>query len=183
MQIQYALSPDDLWRYNKFVVRRTPSFLLTNLIRLLSVPVGILVLFWSQQFSAWLCLAATAGIAYAWIPFCLWSGRRTYMKTWQQQPGLLGAHTLSLTTDGVKQTSPNTESLMKWEGFCEIVETPHQVLLFVTKRFAVVIPKHAFSSQAEAAAFLEASKAYQNGKPFLMAENSNVWPPPPRVTE
>ena len=137
-----------------------------------------LLFLWNLHVSNLLSLVATLGMACVWVPFCLWSGRRSYLKANQQRPDMLGLQTLDLTAEGVRQTTVNTETVMKWAIFSEVLETPQQILFFISRRHAIVVPKHAFSSQAEVASFFEAARAYKSGEAVVTAELPNVWPPP-----
>jgi len=181
MQITYSLEPEDLWRYNKFLINRVATYKFRLLLRLAIVPIGILLLFLSQQFNWWQSTLALFAAACLWVPFCFWSLRRHYLKTIQEQPGVVGMHTLEISSEGVSQQTSTSKSLLNWNGFSEIVENNDQVLFFISQKFAVVIPKHAFQSQDQVKHFLDMATAYWKGNPVpaLLGQETEVWPPPP----
>lgn len=183
MQIKYSLEPEDLWRYNKFLINRVAAYKYRFLLRLVLVPLVTLLFSLNLRLQWWICLLATIVITCAWVPFCFWSLRRHYIKTIQEQPGVLGIHSLEITSEGVWQRTTISESLLLWNGFAEIVENNDQILFFLNQKFAVVIPKHAFQSQEDVKHFLDTATAYWKGNPspLEVEQGTAVWPPPPRA--
>ena len=182
MEINYALEPEDLWRFNKLLIKRVPAYKFRFLFRLVTIPVATLLLFLSQQFASWVCLAATVCVAFVWIAFCAWSLKRHYLKGIQEQPGLLGKKELEINPAGIQLKASIADSFMPWNAFSEIVEDKDQILFFVNPKYAVVIPKHAFSGQEEANRFFTSAQAYWKEEAVLSEpdDKAKTWPPPPR---
>ena len=182
MEITFALLPEELLTYNQFVINRVPAFRLHVGLRFVSVPFGIVLLFLSQHFSGWICGLAGMSIAVVWIPFCLWSARFQFLQKVKKQRGLLDKQTVNITAEGVRQITSRVNSLMQWSSFAEIVESASQILFFLDKRHALIVPKRAFGNLEAAKQFAEAAQRYKAG---LDVENavtpSGVWPPAPRM--
>ena len=181
MEITYALEPEDLWRYSKFVINRVPAFRAKFGFRLVIVPLGLFLLFAIQGFPLWLSLLVGFGFAVIWVPFCLWSARRHQYRLVRDQPDLLAKRSLKIGPEGVRQVTSHADTLMQWSSFTEITESSGQLCLFMNRRFAIVIPKRAFTGPEEARSFFEASKNYKSGLDVKATVPSGVWPPPPHT--
>ena len=181
MEITYALEPKDLCLYNKLVISRVPAFRAIFALRLVVVPLGLFLLFASQSFPLWLSGLVGVGFAVIWVPFCLWSARRHQYKSVRDHLDLLAKRSLKIGPDGVRQITDRMDTLMQWSSFTEIAESPEQLCLFMNRKFAVVIPKRAFTGLEEAHAFLQASRDYKAGLDVKASAPNGTWPPPPRI--
>ena len=181
VEITYALEPEDLWKYNKFVINRVPAFKAKFGLRLVVVPLGLFLLSVVQSLPLWISLLAGLGFAAVWVPFCLWSARRHQYRSVRDQPDLLSKRTLKIGLEGVRQITSHADTLMQWSSFTEITENKEQLYLFMNRRFAIVIPKRVFTGPEEAHAFLEASRNYKAGLDVKAVISHDVWPPPPRI--
>ena len=74
--------------------------------------------------------------------------------------GTLGEHTMEISPDGLVATSPRGEAKLKWTSFARIVSAPDYLYFYLGKRIATIIPRRAFSSQAESEAFFRAAKEW-----------------------
>lgn len=184
MEIRYVIEPDDFWAYNQLVTKRITGLKVGRVLVFLMVP---LIVF-SELFLTGAGLAAEVGLtltfAVIWaflLPRLL---RRSYLRAIKSQPGQTGLKTVSLGLDGLTQGSTLSESKFPWQNFIEITESASLILLFVSPRFAVIVPKRAFTGEAEANVFLELARGYRDhavfGKPLPPEPQNEQWPPPPQ---
>lgn len=66
---------------------------------------------------------------------------------------------LKASRGGIDKIVNATESSTKWRDYIHVVETRKTVLLFTHRNSATIVPKSAFASPAEAAAFAAFAKA------------------------
>lgn len=187
MEVTFALTPEDLWTFNQFVIRRTASFKLRIALRFASVPLFLIVFCAAAGFATWQCFLFGAVTAAAWVPFCLWSSRWQVTRTARKRSAVLDKQTVSISAKGMRQVNIQSDSLIWWTALLEISESAAQIMFFSDKQYAFVVPKRAFTSQAEAQAFLDKARRYRDaaltGQTLpdnAPAEDSGVWPPPPR---
>jgi hypothetical protein len=61
-------------------------------------------------------------------------------------------------------SSMRGETRLLWTGVRQVGETPRTILLWLNPYQAVIVPRAAFASPAEAEAFLELARAHTVGK-------------------
>lgn len=184
MEVKYTLEGEDYWTYNLFVINRTPSLKIRRIFSFVIAPIAIggeLLFFNVNHF---IVVGATLILAVAWVVFLRWLGKYSYLKAIRSRPGQMGLHTLTISPEGVKQTSTLGESKVPWSNFTEIAESPSQLCFFLSPRFGVIVPKAAFPD-ADAQVFLELAQGYWghalHGKPLPADPQNDRWPPPPRI--
>lgn len=100
---------------------------------------------------------------------------------------VLDKQTVSLSAKGVRQVNMQADSLIWWTALLEVGESTTQIMFFTDVNRAYLVPKRAFSSLAEAQAFLGKARLYReaalNGQTLpddAPAVDTGVWPPPPQ---
>ena len=181
MEVTFKLDPDDLWQFNLYVIKRVPSFVMIFVTRILLMPLVIATAY-VTLFKSWpLGLLIFVCLEVIWTPFVLWSARHYNLKVINGRPGVLNQQTVSIASEGVRQKTSNSDSLMSWQSFVEIAENPRIIVFFMDKRHGIIIPKTAFNGAEEASNFYAPALALWMGKPApALPQTPGVWPPPPR---
>lgn len=187
MEVTFVLTPEDLWTFNQFVIRRTASFKLRIALRYASVPLFLIMFCAVSGFAAWQCVLFGAVTAVVWAPFCLWSSRWETTRSGRKRRAVLEKQTVSISAKGMRQVNIQSDSLIWWTAILEVSESATQIMFFSDKHYAFLVPKRAFTSQAEAQAFLDKARRYREaaltGQTLpdeASADDTGVWPPPPR---
>ncbi|HUP22879.1 MAG TPA: YcxB family protein [Thermoanaerobaculia bacterium] len=83
--------------------------------------------------------------------------------------GVLGAHTVRISPDGVSETTAVNSSTWTWESVPKVAMTRRYVFIYVQQHVAHIIPKRAFESRAAATEFFrqarEAWSKYRERRP------------------
>lgn len=187
MEVTFVLTPEDLWTFNQFVIRRTFSFKLRMAVGFAFVPLCLIVFSALAGFATWQCFLFGAVTAVVWVPFYLWSARLQVTRTARKRRSVLEKQTISISAKGMRQVNIQSDALVWWASILEVSESATQIMFFSDKHYAFLVPKRAFSSLAEAQAFLGKARLYRdaalNGQTLpndAPAEDNGVWPPPPQ---
>lgn len=187
MEVTFALTPEDLWTFNLYVLRRTPSFKLRSGVNFALLPLCLTAFCSLAGFGIWQCLLFGAVSAAVWVPFLLWLARWQTARNARKRRAVLDKQTVSLSAKGVRQVNTQADSLIWWTALLEVGESTTQIMFFTDANRAYLVPKRAFSSQAEAQAFLDKARRYRdaalNGQTVseeAPAVDTGVWPPPPQ---
>ncbi len=187
VEVTFVLTPEDLWTFNQFVIRRTTSFKLRMAVGFAFVPLCLIVFSSLAGFATWQCFLFGAVTAVVWVPFYLWSFRWQSARTARKRRAVLEKQTVSISAKGMRQVNIQSDALIWWTAILEVSESTTQIMFFSDKHYAFLVPKRAFTSLAEAEAFLEKARRYRdavlNGQTLpeeAPAEDTGVWPPPPR---
>ena len=107
--------------------------------------------------------ATLAVVLYGWlINWCMTDGtKRLYGEG--SQKGVIGAHELSFTDQGLLEKNDVGETLIYWHGIQRIDETDDYVFVFLTTMQAHAIPRHSVT-EGELAAFVSELKQIRNQK-------------------
>lgn len=105
-----------------------------------------------------------AGVAYA-VAWVLWLGpwrqrrciRQVVTRLYGKAPTT--SHTVTLTDDGVQESSSDGNTFHSWSGVPEISRTNDHVFLFVGPGAAHIVPVSAFPSKSDADAFFSNAQA------------------------
>ena len=187
MEITYTLTKEDLLRYNSFLVRRTPSLRIGQIVSSLFVPlvllfysVGPLNPFHEHRFA----LLLTILITIVWIPFRMWVTRWAILKRNENTPGLFDRQTVKIGAKGLYGISGHTEITRAWPSFTEITGNTEYIYLLLNRMTVVIIPKNAFLSPQDAEAFLNAARGFWKsavfGSDMPAVPEPTSWPPSPR---
>jgi len=191
MHVTYELTPDDFWHFSLYYLRHK-HFIRPALMYTLSGLMGLVFLggTWAAvelwltlgrvQWTLMLCLMVLPFFAVRMFP----PTKGRVIKLARQRPGLLCEHTISISPEWLSERTHVNESKVAWSTMKSLEEDPEYLFLFVDRLVAHAIPKRAFSSPHEAEAFLNTARRYweaaKSGKP-IPAEETAVWPPPPRI--
>jgi len=165
MRFIYSLTEEDLKHLNRYQMFQTPKGQLWLL-------AGYIV-----SYLSWLGVAAILAwfsgvqipspfhpivfiLAAVWWLFWLRVLLRAYAWQPNQPPGLLGTHTVELSPQGVSDASETYYENLKWTAITRVVGRPTHLFLYLGNRFALVIPRRAFSSSSAADSLLEAVKRW-----------------------
>ena len=178
MEITYALTKEDLWRYQQFALAWRLRLLPALLQALGAVYVGFWIWaawalarhFWSLHFlmqaglPGWRFLflinerrlfnfvALTLVLAYLFFGAKFFALRR-----FASQPALFGMTTRILRPDALYTMAAGKKSFLPWGRFEALAEDRHSLYLCLPKNQAVIIPKSAFGDRA-AAEFLRLAR-------------------------
>ena len=192
MEVTFTLTPEDLWQYNLYYRRHKAAIRLPLLLSL----VGLLSL---------VCLASIVLFIYSWLyahdPFWtivpiiaamiyllprLFPTKKRLVQQSSKTLGTLGDHLAVISPDWFFEKTSVSETKRAWAAFDSIEEDASYEYLFISKTHAYVIPKRAFTSLAEAQAFLDRARLYWNAAKTGQAvsgdaaEDTGIWRPPPR---
>ena len=191
MYVTYELTPDNFWHFRLYYLRHK-HFIRPALMYTLSGIMGLAFLggTWAAA-ELWLTLGRISWILllgllvlpfFAFRMFPPTKGR--VIKLAGQQPGLFCEHTIEISPEWLSEKTQVNESKVAWSTMKSLEEDPEYLFLFVDRLVAHVIPKCAFSSPHEAEVFLNTARRYwvaaNSGEP-ISAEDTAVWPPPPRI--
>jgi hypothetical protein len=165
--IEFRRTLDDLVAFNEFLSAR-----LGNDLRYKIRGAAVALVFfgsvawwqyWDSGATGTALVFLVAGVAYA-AAWMLWIGqwrqRRCIRKVVTRLYGeaLTTSHTVTLTDDGVQESSSEGNTFRAWSGVPEISRTDDHVLVFVGPNSAHVIPVAAFPSKNDADAFFAAAQ-------------------------
>lgn len=192
MHVTYELTPDDFWRFSLYYLRHK-HFIRPSLMYTFSGVMGLAffggtwaaVELWLTlgrvQWTLLLCLLVLPFFAVRMFP----PTKGRVIKLAKQRPGLLCEHTIAISPAWFFEKTAVNETNIAWETLFSIEEDADYQFFFIAKANAFVIPKRAFSSLAEAQAFLDTSRRYwkaiKSGQPIPELKEGEVWPPPPRL--
>ncbi len=75
-------------------------------------------------------------------------------RSWRRNPMLRGPQYMAFSPDGVYARSIAAESRLQWRVYAEMIETPRTYMLrLATRKAYVAVPKRAFRSATDEAAF------------------------------
>src|SRR5215203_5628704 len=155
MHVTYELTADDLRRFARYCLFHRPRIFLSALIASFGIGVlitGILALFvggWPLTVPWWFF-----PVNIAITVLNLWKTRYGITQALKEIPGLLGDAAMRISPDGINQHSPLTEEHSLWPRVQRIVATEDAHYLFTEPVRASIIPRRAFTTPAEASAFI-----------------------------
>ena len=170
MEVEYELTPDDLYRYQWRASTRSPSVKRAKLGAYLSVIFLFSVLTVLSGLGAdgfefsrasWMWIAWIFPIVIAMWLFEKRQMRRTildHLKEEKPGRGQLGAHKISLNEAGLVESTAVGESRTSWAGVDRVEHDEKYIYIYTAPHAAHIIPKRAFRSPQEAESFYQASR-------------------------
>lgn len=79
--------------------------------------------------------------------------------------GVIGPHEMRLSPEGLRDTTPLTDSLTRWPGVFRITRRGDYLAIWTSPFMAHVVPKRAFADEDAFEAFERQARAYCNGEP------------------
>jgi|SRR5579862_6759308 len=176
MQVTYKLEESDLVPYSRLVANRTPlAWLHVVLPVALFAAMLILSTLTIKPFTGITPVIGLSPLVTSW-PVIIYPAliRRKVGKRFEEIWGPLGVYTLIWVTEGIGVQSAAGEAAYFWRAIKQVTADSAYFYLWLGKTDAMIVPKRAFKSQAEAWTFYDQAKAYWEGQ---YAPDS--WPPPP----
>jgi hypothetical protein len=88
------------------------------------------------------------------VPFCLLQLLVVANAVfWKKHQGLIGEHTITLTPEGLEESTSFNSGLHRWTGILRVVSTRLYLLIYINEYMVHTIPKRAFSSVTDAENF------------------------------
>lgn len=172
MRVSFELTRDDYaaLTFHKASPPRMTRQRLLVLALLLGVMVGLMGLLtllhgglaWVDEAPLLRPLLWAIGIAvgaFVAISALLWALRLWVRRLPRDDGATLGEHTLEVDEDGFHVEGRSGRAFVKWSAIVEVRETNEHLFLFVDRMLAYVVPKRAFTSADECAAFADYVRA------------------------
>ena len=170
MQIQFTNSIDDIVSFSWHHFRHSKSLQRWYRIGFLVGPIfgaiyAVLFARWSLPSRIALALAvAVAWAVWMWMYYRWWIPYSARKLTGEgKNKGLLGGHTITITEEGLTETTEVNESRSSWEGIEKIEENEQYIFIYISAYQAHVIPKCAFASEKGEREFIEQARFYLSG--------------------
>lgn len=109
--------------------------------------------------------------------------RKRILKLSMQKSGVVCEHIISISPAWFFEKTEVNETKVAWKTLLSIDENADYQFYFVSKANAFIVPKRAFSSMAEAQAFLNKARQYWDAAKMgqlASPDKSEIWPPPPQ---
>ena len=170
MEVEYELTPDDLYAFQWRGVFQSPrgrrarrnvylGWTLAVVLFAIVPAIGADGFTMSRVSLGFIAIALPAVFLFQW---CLerWIVRRAIrelLKDERPDKGHLGRHRLVLGEDGVHESTAVGESRTTWAGVDRVEQNPDYIFIYTTPAAAHVIPKRAFAEPQQADAFYQLS--------------------------
>lgn len=167
MKIVFERTAEDPVRFNEYHWRNSPAMRRMYRLGFLGAPV-------SGAASAYLLaetspIAATIGFvtgtalyAAAYVWYSSWWLRRSVRMLLAEghNKGQFGKHEIEISADAVTERTAHDQSRHSWAVIERVTENDSYIFIYTQPTAAHVIPKDAFQSPEQAAAFLSAAASY-----------------------
>ena len=157
MDLTFEITREDYWQFNKFYLKRRGRFRRNLIIFAIFAGSTASLLSLNADEPTWLVIGSGALgvlVAVRYGALCFWSAKRRVMKIPATDGTTLGERTLQVVADGLLVKNREVESLVRWSGLREVVETKDSIYLFLDTNIAIIVPRRAFPDVASAGAFL-----------------------------
>jgi hypothetical protein len=172
MEIEYELTPDDLYAFQWRAVfvsprgrrtRRTVYLLWVLAIVLFAIvpAIGADGFALSRVSFTFIVVAILIALLFQWF-LERWLIRRAILQLVKEErpgKGQLGKHRIVVGEDGLVETTAVGESRTSWAGVDRVEQNPHYIFIYTTPAAAHLIPKRAFRNLQEADALYQFSRA------------------------
>lgn len=105
-----------------------------------------------------LLLGFVAGIVVM-LAAMWWRYARTWARAFRDDGPTMAEHRMSLTPDGVRSTSSQTDTLYRWPAIDEVAVHDDVIVLWIEPGAGALIPRSAFADGASESQFLEQIRA------------------------
>lgn len=145
MQVVYQNNIDDVVALNSDLMATNQQFIKRKMCNLYVAPLFLLIVF---SFFAYfmdkpgLYGAAVIGsiMSYLWTYFCYKNYPNKLAKKLQQKE-VYCAHTVTITAEGIRESTSNSESYHKWEAIDHISVTSEHIFIYIAPITAHIIPR------------------------------------------
>jgi hypothetical protein len=160
MNINYEITGDDLWSFNKYVMFNIPKFRRSFIVNLISIPfilfgVGIFL-----RFSLINLIFSVVIATAVYYFFAMALMKRKIIKLNRKKEGVLGNQSMEVSYTGVKVTTKESSSEISWKKIRNIVDAKQHIYFFLTDQFAYIIPKRVFTTGSDLDQFLNNAKSF-----------------------
>jgi hypothetical protein len=172
MEIEYELTPDDLYTFQWRAVFASPrgrrarrnvylGWLLAVVLFAIVPAIGADGFTFSRVSFTFIAIAVPVVFLFQWCLERWLVGRaiRQLLKEERPDKGQLGRHRLVLSEEGLSESTAVGESRTTWVGVDRVEQSPDYVFIYTTPSAAHVIPKRAFRDPQQAEAFYQLSRS------------------------
>lgn len=78
-----------------------------------------------------------------------------------ENKGIVGYHTLTITSEEIVETSKVRETKSRWSSVQKVISTGNNILIYTSAMGAIIIPLRAFESKEQTEEFIQMAKSYQ----------------------
>jgi hypothetical protein len=170
VEVEYELTPDDLYHYQWRASFSSPSakrnkrkfyvYLLLTYMLLTVLPAIGSDGFEISHVSLWWLLPLPVLLGVGWI-VQRWQIRRAISGLVEEEKpgrGQLGAHKISLDEAGLVEITAVNESRHSWSGVDRVEQDQEYIFIYTAPHAALIIPKRAFNNLQEAESFYQLAK-------------------------
>jgi hypothetical protein len=177
MQIKFENELNDLVAFNQYHFHNSRSMQTWYRIGFILGPVfGIAyaLLLYRWSLSARIAVVLGVSIVFAalnWTYYRWWVAYSVRKLLGEgKNKGLIGDHAITITEEGLRETTQVSESRSTWTGIERIVENEEYVFIYISAYQAHVIPKRAFASEKDSKKFIEQARLYHSGSECLTVQ-------------
>ena len=172
LSLPYAITMEDYVAFSLYHANHSPSnrkakwrfMLLPSALWILSGLILASSFGWNATGMATLTIISL--ISLLWLPIApmVWQMKaKNKIKALYREGQLKEreALTLYITPIGIRTETEDGESSLKWSGVKQILTTPSHIYLYVSNINALVVPRSAFTSEADCEQFLQTLRHYR----------------------
>ena len=162
--VRYTLGAGDNWELTKYVIRSSPRYWLMHGALIFGSAYLAGTLRGTEAGTGAFDARLFLGVALFMAVLDYLAQRLKSIHRVRRTPGLVGAHELRITPEGLHGKSDgHPESHVTWSHIDRIVETETWLYLFINRVSAVIVPQSAFVSGADRAEFADAARRWRAG--------------------
>ena len=162
--IRYTLHAGDNWELTKYVIRSSPRYWLMHGALIFGSAYLAGSIRGTEAGTGAFDARLFVGVALFMAGFDYLAQRLKSVHRVRRTPGLVGAHELRITPDGLHgKSADQPESHVTWSHIDRIVETDTWLYLFINRVSAVIVPQSAFATADERTAFASAAQRWAAG--------------------
>lgn len=158
--VTFTLAPEDIARFARFTMWHLPGSRAQTVGYAAGIPVllgaGALVV--TRDWPLALAAAVIGGVVFV-LSFGNSIAAATLRRA-RQSPDALTPQTITISPRGFHQTLWSSAGTIQWSGFRDILTGADCILFMRSARSAILVPRRAFASPAEADAFYELARQY-----------------------
>lgn len=170
MEVSFEIDRDDFWQFNRYVYLHLPKFrssLIASSVFWFAFPFLVVVATLSALGGNPFSPANAAFLTITTITLgCFglisryWGIKRQVMAAPAERPGLLGAHTVTIDVEGLKNRTSASYESFSWSSITSIADTNEHIFIVMNDIGGWPVPKRAFPTVAEAHQFRSMALSY-----------------------
>ena len=175
LEVEYVLTPEDLYAFQRRALQRSPIARRSRRNLYIGVFVALVILTIVPAIGSDGFVISRVSIGFLVIPIAVvasltWliekpmthKAIRQIVQQEKPEKGQLGRHTVKLEESAVAESTAVGEQRISWAGIDRIEHDPDYIYIYTTPMAAVVIPRRAFASPADAEEFHNLATARRN---------------------